>query len=604
MHFRLHQKGAHHGYLDNRCFTGGGMAHILRLILFCAALFASSGVFAFANPTLYYHNYPPANAGFTSPESCIASAQAAMVLVAASNGKSGCSLSSPVLSGGIYSFGIGGCGINLSASCRPYFQCPSNSSGPGSSCTCNEGYDEVGSQCMPKCAADEERKDGVCRKKNPCPAGMHEQGGACVPDKCAADEIRVNGLCVSQCPQGEKKIDGVCKKPPKCEKGLSMNMALGSDPAICHGGCTYVAVSGLVCADGSCAKPFESTGQECNGTTDGGGGTNPGNGGGTTGGGGGTTGGGTTGGGTEGGGDPAGGTGGGTTGGGGGTTGGGTTGGGTSGGGGTTGGTTGGGTTGGGGGTTGGGTTGGGTEGGSGTTGGGGDGAACPASMEKVGATCVVKCSADHVRDGSGQCVYNGPSNGGGGTGGGGDPEGGTGSGGSDPGTGGGGTGPGTGSGGTDPGKGGGKPGNGDGEGDGDGDEDGEKDGKGFGGSCMAGFNCKGDAIQCAIAREQHRRACQLHEDKSDESELYNKEKAKEGDQTKDLKGNGDVDVAGKIDTGSAIGGGGCISDKQFTVMGTVFSIPFSTVCPYLRAFGDALVAVAFLVAMRIITRS
>ena len=29
--------------------------------------------------------------------------------------------------------------------------------------------------------------------------------------------------------------------------------------------------------------------------------------------------------------------------------------------------------------------------------------------------------------------------------------------------------------------------------------------------------------------------------------ELYNKEKAKEGDQTKDLKGNGDVDVAGKI---------------------------------------------------------
>lgn len=55
-----------------------------------------------------------------------------------------------------------------------------------------------GAQCVAKCAPDEERKDGVCRKKNPCPEGQHEEGGACVPDQCGKDEIRVNGQCVPE----------------------------------------------------------------------------------------------------------------------------------------------------------------------------------------------------------------------------------------------------------------------------------------------------------------------------------------------------------------------------------------------------------------------
>ncbi len=153
-------------------------------------------------------------------------------------------------------------------------------------------------------------------------------------------------------------------------------------------------------------------------------------------------------------------------------------------------------------------------------------------------------------------------------------------------------------------------PGTGTGTGTGEDGEDGEDGGggggggKGFAGSCISGFTCKGDAIQCAIAREQHIRNCKLFDTESDESKLYEKDKDKKGNQTKDLEGNKEEDISSKIKTSSAIGGGSCIANKQFTVMGVSFTIPFNEVCPYLRAAGDALVAVAFLIAMRILTRT
>lgn len=42
-----------------------------------------------------------------------------------------------------------------------------------------------------------------------------------------------------------------------------------------------------------------------------------------------------------------------------------------------------------------------------------------------------------------------------------------------------------------------------------------------FGGVCAGGFTCKGDAIQCAIAKEQHKRNCQFW-DGSEKQEAYN----------------------------------------------------------------------------------
>lgn len=59
--------------------------------------------------------------------------------------------------------------------------------------------------------------------------------------------------------------------------------------------------------------------------------------------------------------------------------------------------------------------------------------------------------------------------------------------------------------------------GTGDGSGSGAGEGEGDDEGKGssFGGSCSSGFTCEGDAIQCAIAKNQHELACSFTADTS-----------------------------------------------------------------------------------------
>lgn len=124
-----------------------------------------------------------------------------------------------------------------------------------------------------------------------------------------------------------------------------------------------------------------------------------------------------------------------------------------------------------------------------------------------------------------------------------------------------------------------------------------------FGGSCAANFTCDGDAIQCAIAKEQHIRACKLFDDPSPESQLYEANKGKEGNQTGDNPNNETVSLAGRIDTSDALGGGSCISDLNVTVWGRSLTLPLSTICPSLAMFGNLLVAVSMLLAARIVTR-
>lgn len=126
-----------------------------------------------------------------------------------------------------------------------------------------------------------------------------------------------------------------------------------------------------------------------------------------------------------------------------------------------------------------------------------------------------------------------------------------------------------------------------------------------FGGSCAANFTCDGDAIQCAIAKEQHLRNCRLFDDPSDESRLYDAEKAKDPNRkvTSGLPGNENVDMTGRIDMSDAIGGGGCISDLSISVLGQSISLPISVICPYLAMLGNVLVAVSLLLAVRIVGR-
>lgn len=134
-----------------------------------------------------------------------------------------------------------------------------------------------------------------------------------------------------------------------------------------------------------------------------------------------------------------------------------------------------------------------------------------------------------------------------------------------------------------------------------------EKEGK-FGGSCSAGFTCEGDPLQCAIAKDQHKRNCQMFDDKTPESQLYDAEVAKgtSRDVTKDLPGNREVDVSRDLNSDDVLGGGGgrCISDLNVRVWETEVQLPFSKVCGVLGYLGWILVAVSSLVAFRIVSSS
>jgi len=126
-----------------------------------------------------------------------------------------------------------------------------------------------------------------------------------------------------------------------------------------------------------------------------------------------------------------------------------------------------------------------------------------------------------------------------------------------------------------------------------------------FGGSCTSSFSCDGDAIQCAIAKEQHIRNCKLFEDGSSvEAQGYNTAKAVTGIQN-NPDGRESVDIgASSFDTSNAFGSGsGCITDKDVTIAGHSVSIPFSQVCQYLEYLGSLNMLLAALLSMRILTR-
>ncbi len=142
------------------------------------------------------------------------------------------------------------------------------------------------------------------------------------------------------------------------------------------------------------------------------------------------------------------------------------------------------------------------------------------------------------------------------------------------------------------------------GGGGGNGDGDGEGEQSGFGGNCASGFACEGDAIQCAIAREQHVRACKLFDDESAESKLYNDNKGKEGKQTNDLPGNETVSLLGRINMNDLFGAGAqCTRDVTVVVMGQSVTLPFTKICPAIAVIGNIMVAVSLLLAARILTR-
>lgn len=140
------------------------------------------------------------------------------------------------------------------------------------------------------------------------------------------------------------------------------------------------------------------------------------------------------------------------------------------------------------------------------------------------------------------------------------------------------------------------------GGGQGEGDGEGEGGEGSWGGTCAAGFTCDGDPVQCAIAREQHVRACQLFEEENDESLVYADARAGNdpGDAALDPANAETVDVAGSVDADGFLVGA-CVDDLNVPLWGgQSLTIPFSHLCPYLEIMGAIVLAFSLLAAARI----
>ncbi|WP_311223467.1 MULTISPECIES: hypothetical protein [unclassified Acidovorax] len=137
----------------------------------------------------------------------------------------------------------------------------------------------------------------------------------------------------------------------------------------------------------------------------------------------------------------------------------------------------------------------------------------------------------------------------------------------------------------------------GDGDGDGDGEDDGDK--SSFGGSCSAGFTCKadakGDAIQCAIAKEQHKRNCDLLQTEQPDADYAAAADGSDEKSADSLKGKAEQVSVSQLDASGFGWSRACPADITFDVVGKTFAIPFSKVCPILNVMALAAVALTLL---------
>lgn len=120
-----------------------------------------------------------------------------------------------------------------------------------------------------------------------------------------------------------------------------------------------------------------------------------------------------------------------------------------------------------------------------------------------------------------------------------------------------------------------------------------------FGGSC-GGFSCTGDAVQCAMAQEQHRRACEFFEPSGAAVELgLSQSGAARG---ADHPGNNQsiTSFSGQLDRTDRLGGS-CPGDRTFNLHGQVLTLPFTKACDAMSMLGSALVALSLLIAVGIV---
>lgn len=129
-----------------------------------------------------------------------------------------------------------------------------------------------------------------------------------------------------------------------------------------------------------------------------------------------------------------------------------------------------------------------------------------------------------------------------------------------------------------------------------------------FSGSCtqdisVDGASCDGDPVACATARATFNTWCTLHAQGNGTTLAEKMANGQDpvilamGDPTKPIDGG---DLSNAISATRTLSGT-CPNDPTFSVMHQTIAIPFSSICPHLERLGQALVAIAWLVAIGIV---
>lgn len=116
-----------------------------------------------------------------------------------------------------------------------------------------------------------------------------------------------------------------------------------------------------------------------------------------------------------------------------------------------------------------------------------------------------------------------------------------------------------------------------------------------WGGACAGGFSCNGDAVQCAMAREQHRRNCQLFETPTPES-VQGEALIAEGAASGVRYSQSEVDIGARF-TAAEVNpfSNACPPDLPLGVGDLV--VPLSNYCGTLEMLGRILVALTWISA-------
>ncbi|MFO3664301.1 virulence factor TspB C-terminal domain-related protein, partial [Pseudomonas amygdali] len=126
---------------------------------------------------------------------------------------------------------------------------------------------------------------------------------------------------------------------------------------------------------------------------------------------------------------------------------------------------------------------------------------------------------------------------------------------------------------------------------------------------CTVPPKCDGDAYLCSILRQEYldscaERALPSDKQKAELKALIEKQQTEiDGNQkSMDDKVTSLVNQFQSASSGGA-SGGQCFQDKTFSVQGASFTMPFSQACGVLEWFRYAVLAVAYLISLRIVTK-